>query len=245
MWAFLKRGVQAVAAGGAQRSLGLQSPHLPSALVRVGRFLYGVTGIWIGVSWYVGYVNERVPTGSGPSLVLPGQPVTNTVDRTAPTPAAFNGGSGSGTNNPAQTGAKGGSARLTVARLALAQVNKSGFEYSETRPIPNSLNTRPFKSDCSGFCIDLYKAIGAADPSGNGYNGNGDTSDMQQHGTSVGFGNTGDLAFWANPDHVAIVVGTGTNPAVVGFGAPPSPIKNTLLNESQYHQRFVGFRSYL
>jgi len=58
---FVVQGTKNVAAGRAQASLGLQSPHLAGAFVRVGRFAYGSLAAWITFSWYTGYVNQRVP----------------------------------------------------------------------------------------------------------------------------------------------------------------------------------------
>jgi hypothetical protein len=72
MFKFLAKGVKSVAAGKTQADLGLQSPHLPSAIDRIGRFLYGITGAWIGVTWYTAYANTKTAPGSGPSLALPG-----------------------------------------------------------------------------------------------------------------------------------------------------------------------------
>lgn len=248
MFGFLGKGLKAVAAGGAQRQLGLQSPFLPNAIVRVGRFLYAFSAGWIGVSWYVGYANARTQTGAGPSLVLPGKPVVNTVDRPSHTP----GYAGTRVNGKVPSvdqgniaGATGGSARLAVARLALAQTTATNFIYAEVRPMPHSLLSRPCRTDCSGFFTLLYKAIRAKDPNGNGYSGYGNTDSLQQHGVVVQRPNLGDAAFFQNPDHVCIVVGTGNDPALVGFGAPPRPVKNSVSIESRYHDRFMGFRSYL
>lgn len=70
-------GTKAVAAGKTQANLGLQSPHLPAAIVRVSRFVFSTSAIWITGSWYSGYVNQRTDPGSGPKLVLPGMPVKN------------------------------------------------------------------------------------------------------------------------------------------------------------------------
>jgi hypothetical protein len=245
MWELIANGFKAIAAGGAKKQLGLQSPHTPGAIVRVGRFLYGVTGIWVAISWYVGYANARTPTGSGPHLVLASQPVINSVDRAEVTPGFVSRAGGGSSANTGPTGATGGGARMTVAKIALSQVGASGYIWDEVRPMPRSITTRPFRSDCSGFATDVYKAAGAADPNQANYNGTGDTDTLQEHGTAVGNANIADLAFWGNPDHVAIVVSGGTNPQIVEFGAGPSPIKNDVRNESLYHSDFIGYRSYL
>lgn len=80
MFGFLKKSAKAIATGNTQSSLGLQSPHLPGAIVRVGRFLYGTSAIWITACWYSGYVNKRTQPGGGPQLVVGGQ-VIGSPDR--------------------------------------------------------------------------------------------------------------------------------------------------------------------
>lgn len=72
LWDWGKKGGKAVATGNAQAQLGLQSPYLATAMVRVGRFLYVVSAGWITAAWYTGYVNMRTQPGSGPTLLIPG-----------------------------------------------------------------------------------------------------------------------------------------------------------------------------
>lgn len=253
MWEFLTKGLQSIAMGKAAGG-GLQSPHLPGAIVRLGRFFYCLTGGWIAVCWYTGYVNARTEPGGGPKLILPGKPVIGTVDRSDRTPrfaASANTGTTSpgGNNNSGNVGtdlyATGGAVRLKAVRIARAYVGRSNFRYSETRPMPQSLNSNPCVTDCSGFVTLVYKMAGAGDPNGFGYNGSGYTGTLEKQGVAVKRPNLADLAFWRNPDHVAIVVGTGTDPQIVEFGAPPSPIITTVSTESRGHQAFLGFRSYL
>lgn len=96
-----KQGVKNVAAGRAQANLGIQSPHLAPAVVRVGRFLYSFSAGWIFVSWYSGYVNERTDPGGGPKLILPGtKKKVNSPDRANPAKLSLGGGSsGGGSSN--------------------------------------------------------------------------------------------------------------------------------------------------
>jgi hypothetical protein len=82
----VSKGFQAVATGNMQGKMGLQSPHLASGLVRIGRFLYLASSGWIIGAWYSGYVNMRTEPGSGPQIVLPGKPVTGSPDRPDSTP---------------------------------------------------------------------------------------------------------------------------------------------------------------
>lgn len=68
------KGVRTVATGKTQASLGLQSPHLPSAAVRLGRFGYMGFGSWILFGWYTGFVNQRLPQNESwvTKFILPG-----------------------------------------------------------------------------------------------------------------------------------------------------------------------------
>lgn len=240
-------------------SLAPLSPKAPLAFTKLGRGLYQFLGVWILITWYTVYANERTPTGSGPKLVV-GGPIINTPDRPDKTPkfaldiqgpsnsgSVSNSGASAGLGINTQNLAKGGAARLAIRRLALSQVGRSNFDYAEVRPYPISLQSNPCSTDCSGFVTLLYKGIGAADPNGPkfDYNGQGDTSSLQQNGTVVGNPNVGDLAFWSSPDHVAIVVSTGSDPQIVEFGGPPTPILTSIKNETPYHASFLGFRSYL
>lgn len=99
----LWRGTKAVAAGKTQANLGIQSPHLPNAITRVGRFLFSTSGIWIAASWYSGYVNKRTEPGSGLQLIAPGSslPIINPPDRpnrSLKFPGLGGGGSGGSDN---------------------------------------------------------------------------------------------------------------------------------------------------
>lgn len=126
MWEAFLKGFKAVAAGNAQAKLGTQSPHLPGALVRVGRFCYGVSLGWLGIVWYTGYANMRTQPGSGPTLVLPGKPIISPPDRPGRqlppgmTPGSGGGGSGggSGPSSPQAAGALANLKPLTNARQA-------------------------------------------------------------------------------------------------------------------------------
>jgi hypothetical protein len=110
MWEAAVKGFKALAAGNAQAKLGTQSPHLPGAMVRIGRFLYSVSLGWIGIVWYTGYANMRTQPGSGPTLVLPGKPIIAPPDRPGRqlplgmTPGS-GGGKGGGNGSGPTTGA--------------------------------------------------------------------------------------------------------------------------------------------
>lgn len=148
VWGFLKKAAKGVATGNAQAQLGVQSPHMASAVVRVGRFLYVSSGLWITVVLYTGYVNMRTQPGSGPSLVMPGAKVIGPPDRPDkgpggywggggtwfPTAAASPGGKGKGTGGVATV--KGG--KLAGAKadypLTLGRTDQ-GVDFSGAGPI--------------------------------------------------------------------------------------------------------------
>lgn len=116
MWEWAVKGFKALAAGNAQAKLGTQSPHLPGAVVRIGRFCYTVSAGWIALVWYTGYANMRTQPGSGPTLVLPGKPIVSTPDRPGkqPPPGMTPGGSGGNGGNPGPStpGGKGALANI-------------------------------------------------------------------------------------------------------------------------------------
>lgn len=85
-------GTKAIAAGKAQANLGIQSPHLPAAIVRVGRFAFSTSAVWILGTWYSAYVNMRTQPGSGPKLVLPGKPIIGNPSRAEKNPKFATGG---------------------------------------------------------------------------------------------------------------------------------------------------------
>ena len=96
-------GTKAVAAGRTQANLGLQSPHLPAAIVRVSRFAYSTTALWALGAWYSGYVNMRTPPGSGPKLVIGGTKIGN-PDRPDKAPKFTSGGQNAPGGSVAGTG---------------------------------------------------------------------------------------------------------------------------------------------
>lgn len=97
-----------VATGNTQSQLGLQSPHLASTVVRLGRAFYFISGGWIFAIWYSGYANLRTSPGSGPRLVLPGSPIVDQVNRPLPAAKWSKSGSGGGNSNSTTTTANAG-----------------------------------------------------------------------------------------------------------------------------------------
>lgn len=139
--------------------------------------------------------------------------------------------------------------RDSVCSAALQAANEpqGTYQYAEglgARPYPPNLfgPPTPVKLDCSSFVTLCYKYAGAPDPNGLGYSGQGYTGTLLMKGHVTQTPQPGDLAFWSNPDHVALYVGSGQ---IVEFGAPPGPGESSVTSENAYHSRFLGYRSYL
>lgn len=120
--------------------------------------------------------------------------------------------------------------------------HKAAINYQQHRPMtdmappPNVTND----ADCSQFATWCYKAAGAPDPNGAGYNGSGSTYTMFPRGKKITVGQLkeGDLVFYKSPAHVAVYVGQGM---VIELGSDPGP----LLMPIRYRSDIQGFRSYL
>lgn len=107
--------------------------------------------------------------------------------------------------------------------------------YRQARPIPRSLWTgNPLYTDCSGFTTLCYKAAGAPDPNGYGYNGSGNTGSQMANGTKVAHPKPGDMVFYRSPEHVGIFIGDGE---VIEFGGEPGPLRINV----NYRGDLLGF----
>lgn len=134
----------------------------------------------------------------------------------------------------------------SVANVAVATLLRpaSMWTYAQVRPIPFHIGNPSlhWTGDCSGFAIACYETAGLPDPSGNNYNGQGFTGDLETHGDPIGSPQPGALAFWSRPDHCAVCV--DDSGGIVEFGGPPAPVRSTVDDEHRFHASFVGFRSY-
>jgi cell wall-associated NlpC family hydrolase len=254
----IKKVGKAVATGNAQSELGIQSPHLPSAMSRLGRFAYITSAGWIGITWYTAYANVHTQAGSGPTLVLPGVNSKNgsgSPSRSDPAVPSFGsggvngsgGGSGGPMGIPATTA---GPVRTKVIRTALQMVGQTRFRYAPVRPIPANILSNPDITDCSGFVTQVYLTAGAPDPNGFGYAKplEGSSSAMWGNGTQVKTPQLGDLKIYS--DHVVVIV--ALKPLTcVGFGSPsdPGPVKRTIAQQDSIQagagQTILGYRSYI
>lgn len=142
MFGLIKKGVKAVGMGSAQAQLGIQSPHLPSALVRWGRFLYTVSVGWIGITWYTGYVNAHTLPGSGPTLVLPGSAgrLKSLPARNDPAVPSFgtSGIGSSGTITPSKGGVNTNVAAISGKPYGALTIGRTdqGVDFSSSGRVP-------------------------------------------------------------------------------------------------------------
>jgi hypothetical protein len=106
--------------------------------------------------------------------------------------------------------------RLIVAEAYWALANHHLFTYRQFRPYPASLRVSEAANtvDCSAFATLCFRAGGAPDPNGRGYDGLGYTGTLWGQGAPTGLPAAGDLAFYGDmgpvfghaPSHVALVV---------------------------------------
>lgn len=137
---------------------------------------------------------------------------------------------------------------VAVARRALAEEQKGNhYNYEQARPYPASLWGREAHEtvgiDCSSFCIMVYKEANAQDPSGNGFNGSGNSDSIAVggggHWTSSPL--PGDIVEFGSSrtstDHVGIYVGGGQ---MINIGSD----RGIWLGPVNYRSDLVGYRSF-
>jgi hypothetical protein len=154
-------------------------------------------------------------------------------------------GDDTATAGAAEGGAAGSAGDGSGAAIVTAAESALGFTsgYAEVRPMPTSLAAcAASPTDCSGYATLSYKEAGMPDPNHLGYNGEGYTGTLIQHGRKVSKAQPGDLHFWEGPGHVAIDVGNGE---ICEWGAPPGPVKVSLQDEMKYHAAYLGARTYM
>ena len=73
-----------------------------------------------------------------------------------------------------------------VSNCQWAVAHHNQFTYAEIRPWPiTAPRTLPITTDCSGFTEMMARWSGAADPSGAGFNGSGNTDTMLAHSQHI------------------------------------------------------------
>lgn len=107
------------------------------------------------------------------------------------------------------------------------------LRYYQQRPMQN---TGPPPNidrylDCSEYVYVCAKAAGLPDPSGLGYTGYGNTYSFLAHMRHTSNPRRGDLVFYDNPSHVAIIVGEARGGVLM-----------VLSNGSDYGPRYLNMR---
>ncbi len=123
------------------------------------------------------------------------------------------GGGGSPPPPPPATPGAGGIRQQIVNAAYLGHRNAPAIHYSQVsrrmKFVRLSLRPPQFPThtDCSAFATWCYWAAGAPDPNGRGYDGQGYTGTLRDHGRVVAAPQAGDLVFYDSPGHVVIAVG--------------------------------------
>lgn len=140
------------------------------------------------------------------------------------------------TTQQTETIPEAGTVREAIVAAAKKAQGKYGpkgqniYRYEQKRPMANSTlfpasldqsgPTLVFL-DCSEFVTLVYKAAGANDPNGAGYNGSGNTGTLMANGKKTSDPQPGDMIFYRSPEHVGIYVGGGK---VIEIGGNPGPL---------------------
>ncbi len=130
-----------------------------------------------------------------------------------------------------------------LSYAAWGVAHEPSFHYAQTRPIPYQQfkdKTLPLTTDCSGFVTCCYYAAGYPDPNGLGYNGQGFTGTLLEHGTKIELRSckVGDLVLFGSGtgDHVCMVIAANApNPLLVSHGQEAGPINIHFLEEKAFH----------
>lgn len=116
------------------------------------------------------------------------------------------------------------------------------IHYSQARPYTMYRTGRlPMSLDCSSSSITYAHWAGAPDPSGNHFNGFGNTDSILSHLKArrrIADAERGDLILWHNgPDgkHVAVVLQPGRDPLLASHGSENGPLLIRYSAEYRYH----------
>lgn len=140
--------------------------------------------------------------------------------------------------------------RAAIVKWARQGVHdEPSIHYAQIRPIPHAWRL-PFTTDCSGFVTLCYQLAGARDPNGLGYNGEGYTGTLLEHGETIPLwqAKPGDLVIWGwfPGHHVAVIVDV-SNPAdvlLVSHGREQGPELVSLLAETAGQHRSYVVKRY-
>lgn len=124
------------------------------------------------------------------------------------------------------------------------------IHYRLIRPMPLSW-VLPMWTDCSGFATLCYRLAGAPDPNRQGYNGQGYTGTLLDHGDGIPLwqAKPGDLVIWGSfpGHHVAVIVDTRNpaDPVLVSHGSEGGPLLVSVAAETAAQRRPYVVRRYL
>jgi hypothetical protein len=128
--------------------------------------------------------------------------------------------------------------RNQIVKWALEGVTdedkKMEFIYQEVRPI-DLVWKKPIRIDCSGYCILVYFKAGGRDPSGNNFNGIGNSDSLFSRGKHITLAqlHKGDIiTFGPNGSvHAVIALERGGDPLCASMGqqGDPSTVRLSVL----------------
>lgn len=126
------------------------------------------------------------------------------------------------------------------------------IHYAQLRPMPSTWRL-PMFTDCSGFVTLCYHLAGAKDPNGLGYNGEGWTGTLLDHGETIPLSQAtiGDLVIWGSHPghHVAVFVEMDkidrANSILVSHGSERGPKHVSLAHETAAQHRSYVVKRYI
>lgn len=151
-----------------------------------------------------------------------------------------------------ETRPEAGSIREAIVAAARKALDKYGpgaqnvYRYRQSRPMPDTIFPKSLEQfgphpviyiDCSAFVTLVYKAAGAPDPNGAGYNGSGYTGTLAANGKKTNDPQPGDLVLYGPAptySHVAVYIGSGK---AIGIGSDPGPREH----DAKYRADFAGY----
>lgn len=144
------------------------------------------------------------------------------------------------------------SQRSELARLMDATVrNARGWHYQQIRPYPTHVSEAQavrgaVTADCSAGYIILCQLAKTSDPSGNGFNGLGNTVSIFNHLPHVAHASdldVGDAVVygWGGSEHVSVVREAGVDPLLWSNGWEQAPEYVRLSTQKHYHSPTVTY----
>jgi len=178
-------------------------------------------------------------------------PEDSTLTLVRPAPAKKEPAPNTSTTRQTETLPEAGTIRESIVAAARKALDKYGpgaqniYRYQQKRPMPPTLFPKSLEQagptlvflDCSAFVTLCYKAAGANDPNGSGYNGSGYTGTLAANGKKTNDPQPGDLVMYGPAptySHVAVYIGGGR---AIGIGSDPGPREH----DAKYRADFGGY----